>query len=152
MQNESSNGDTGVEVYHHQADNLPAHGSHDEEVLSEDRVKAYWRANVRLLLILLAVWFTVSYGFGILLVDWLNRFSLFGFKLGFWWAQQGSIYVFVILIFVYVALIGRIDRKFGVDDSDTAGDGFEIRPQTQTDRRLGMDDDDAGSKRQGDQP
>ena len=89
--------------------------------MSETRVNAYWRANIRLLLILLAVWFTVSYGFGILLVDWLNRFSLFGFKLGFWWAQQGSIYVFVILIFVYVALIGRIDRRFGVDD-DNAGD------------------------------
>ena len=152
MQNTPDQDNADLEVYHHQADNLPAHGSHDEEVLSEDRVTAYWRANVRLLLVLLAVWFTVSYGFGILLVDWLNRFSLFGFKLGFWWAQQGSIYVFVILIFVYVALIGRIDRKFGVDDSDTAGDGFEIRPQTQTDRRFGVDDDDAGSKRQGDQP
>ena len=151
MQNEKHNGDTGVEVYHHQADNLPAHGAHDEEVLSEDRVKAYWRANIRLLLILLAVWFTVSYGFGILLVDWLNRVSLFGFKLGFWWAQQGSIYVFVILIFVYVALIGRIDRKFGVDDSDTAGDGFEIRPQTQTGRKSGVDDDDTGSIRRGEQ-
>ena len=113
MQNTPEHDNGNVEVYHHQADNLPAHGSHDEEVLSEDRVKAYWRANIRLLLILLAVWFTVSYGFGILLVDWLNRFSMFGFKLGFWWAQQGSIYVFVILIFVYVALIGRIDRKFG---------------------------------------
>ena len=115
----SDNNDT--EVYHHRADNLPAQGTHDDEVLSETRVNAYWRANIRLLLILLAVWFTVSYGFGILLVDWLNRFSLFGFKLGFWWAQQGSIYVFVILIFVYVALIGRIDRRFGVDD-DNAGD------------------------------
>ena len=152
MQNEANNGDTDVAVYHHQADNLPAHGAHDEEVLSEDRVKAYWRANVRLLLILLAVWFTVSYGFGILLVDWLNRISLFGFKLGFWWAQQGSIYVFVILIFVYVVLIGRIDRKFGVDDDDAAGDGFEIRPQTQTDRTSGVDDDDAGNKRREDQP
>ncbi len=106
-------------VYHHQADNLPAHGAHDDEVLTEAHAQAYWRANIRLLLTLLAVWFTVSYGFGILLVDWLNRFSLFGFKLGFWWAQQGSIYVFVILIFVYVVLIGRIDRRFGVDDDDT---------------------------------
>ena len=120
MQNKADNDD--LEVYHHQADNLPAQGSHDEEVLTEDRVKAYWRANIRLLLALLAVWFTVSYGFGILLVDWLNRFSLFGFKLGFWWAQQGSIYVFVILIFVYVFLIGRIDRRFGVDDSDADND------------------------------
>ena len=120
MQNKADNDH--LEVYHHQADNLPAQGSHDEEVLTEDRVKAYWRANIRLLLALLAVWFTVSYGFGILLVDWLNRFSLFGFKLGFWWAQQGSIYVFVILIFVYVFLIGRIDRRFGVDDSDADSD------------------------------
>lgn len=152
MQNEKQNGGTSVEVFHHQADNLPAHGAHDEEVLSEDRVKAYWRANIRLLLTLLAVWFTVSYGFGILLVDWLNRISLFGFKLGFWWAQQGSIYVFVILIFVYVVLIGRIDRKFGVDDSGTAGDGFKIRPPTQPGRRSGEDDDHAGNKRQGEQP
>ena len=105
-------------VYHHQADNLPAPGAHDHEALTEAHAKAYWRANVRLLLTLLALWFTASYGFGILLVDWLNRFSLFGFKLGFWWAQQGSIYVFVILIFVYVAVIGRIDRRFGVDDDD----------------------------------
>ena len=62
---------------------------------------AYWRANVRLMLILLAIWFTVSFGFGILLVDWLNQFQFFGFKFGFWWAQQGAIYVFVILVFVY---------------------------------------------------
>ncbi len=120
MQNNQNN--TNPEVYHHQADNLPAHSSHDDDILSEEKVNAYWSANLRLLLILLAIWFTVSYGFGILLVDWLNRFSLFGFRLGFWWAQQGSIYTFVILIFVYVALIGRIDRRFGVDDDDTQGD------------------------------
>ena len=128
MQNRPDNDNADVEVYHHRADNLPAHGSHDEEVLTEDRVRDYWRANVRLLLILLAVWFTVSYGFGILLVDWLNRVSLFGFKLGFWWAQQGSIYVFVILIFVYVVLIGRIDRKFGVDDDDAGNQRREEQP------------------------
>lgn len=123
---DNHNGDT--EVYHHRADNLPAHGSHDDEVLTEARVTAYWRANIRLLAVLLTIWFTVSYGFGILLVDWLNQVSLFGFKLGFWWAQQGSIYVFVILIFVYVALIGRIDRKFGVDDSDTGSGGEGEQP------------------------
>ena len=128
MQNTPDNDNADIEVYHHRADNLPAHGSHDEEVLTEDRVRDYWRANVRLLLILLAVWFTVSYGFGILLVDWLNRVSLFGFKLGFWWAQQGSIYVFVILIFVYVVLIGRIDRKFGVDDDDAGNQRREEQP------------------------
>ena len=121
MQQTPCNDNADPEVYHHQADNLPAHGSRDDEVLTEAHARAYWRANVRLLLILLALWFTVSYGFGILLADWLNRFSLFGFKLGFWWAQQGSVYVFVILIFVYVALIGRLDRRFGVDDGDAGG-------------------------------
>lgn len=79
---------------------------------------AYWRANIRLMLILLSIWFTVSFGFGILLVDWLNQFRFFGFKLGFWWAQQGSIYVFVVLIFVYTAFMKRIDRAHGVSDED----------------------------------
>ncbi len=78
----------------------------------------YWRANIRLMLTLLAVWFTVSFGFGILLVDWLNQFQFFGFKFGFWWAQQGSIYVFVVLIFVYTARMRSIDKKFGVSDED----------------------------------
>ena len=80
--------------------------------------QAYWRANVRLMLVLLAIWFTVSFGFGILLVDWLNQIQFFGFKFGFWWAQQGSIYVFVVLIFVYTAMMKRIDRKYGVSDQD----------------------------------
>jgi putative solute:sodium symporter small subunit len=78
----------------------------------------YWRANIRLMLVLLAIWFTVSFGFGILLVDWLNQFQFFGFKFGFWWAQQGSIYVFVILIFVYTARMKRIDREYGVSDDE----------------------------------
>jgi len=80
---------------------------------------AYWRANLKLAAVLLAIWFIVSFGFGILLVDTLNRIPFFGFKLGFWWAQQGSIYVFIVLIFVYSALMKRIDRKYGVhDDGD----------------------------------
>lgn len=78
----------------------------------------YWRANLRLLGVLLAVWFLVSFGFGILLVEPLNAIPFFGFKLGFWWAQQGAIYVFVVLIFVYVTLMRRIDRKYGVGDLD----------------------------------
>ena len=61
--------------------------------------QAYWKANIRLMLVLLAIWFTVSFGFGILLVEQLNEIPFFGFKLGFWWAQQGSIYVFIGLIF-----------------------------------------------------
>ena len=62
---------------------------------------SYWQANLRLLAKLLSIWFVVSFGFGILFVDVLNQLSFFGFKLGFWWAQQGSIYVFVILIFLF---------------------------------------------------
>ncbi|NOX48978.1 MAG: DUF4212 domain-containing protein [Gammaproteobacteria bacterium] len=72
------------------------------------------------MLCLLAIWFTVSFGFGILLVDWMNQFSFFGFKLGFWWAQQGSIYVFVVLIVIYTVTMKRIDRKYGVSDEDDA--------------------------------
>ena len=64
------------------------------------------------LIILLSIWFTVSFGFGIILVDQLNTIQFFGFKLGFWFAQQGSIYVFVILIFVYIYLMNRLDKNF----------------------------------------
>ena len=86
---------------------------------SEDKAAkqaAYWRANLKLLGKLLAVWFVVSFGFGILLKDLLNEIPFFGFKLGFWFAQQGSIYVFVVLIFVYVWRMAKIDRAFGVED------------------------------------
>ena len=76
----------------------------------------YWRQNLKYLGILLAIWFLVSYGFGILLKDQLDSISLGGFKLGFWFAQQGSIYVFVILIFVYVWLMNRLDKKFGYEE------------------------------------
>jgi len=73
----------------------------------------YWKTNLKYLIILLSIWFTVSFGFGILLVDELNSIRMGGFKLGFWFAQQGSIYVFVILIFVYVKLMNNLDKKFG---------------------------------------
>ncbi|MBA4304846.1 MAG: DUF4212 domain-containing protein [Sphingobacteriaceae bacterium] len=76
----------------------------------------YWRRNLRFLLILLSVWFVVSFGFGILLVDPLNAIQLGGFKLGFWFAQQGSIYAFVILIFVYVRWMNQLDKDFDVDE------------------------------------
>ena len=78
----------------------------------------YWVRNVRYVTALLLVWFTVSYVLGILLADALNRFRLVGsgFKLGFWFAQQGSIYVFVVLIFVYAFLMNRLDRRYGVDE------------------------------------
>ena len=77
--------------------------------------RAYWRENVRYLVILLSIWFLVSYGAGILFKNALDGIRLGGFKLGFWFAQQGSIYVFVILIFVYVRLMNRLDKKYGFD-------------------------------------
>ena len=76
----------------------------------------YWKANLRLLGICLAIWFAVSYVFGIMLVDVLNKFHLGGYPLGFWFAQQGSIYTFVILIFVYTKQMGKLDRKFDVHE------------------------------------
>jgi putative solute:sodium symporter small subunit len=79
-------------------------------------VAAYWRANLKLLGTLLVIWFLVSFGAGILFVDWLNQIQFFGFKLGFFFAQQGAIYVFVVLIFVYAALMNRYERKFDVHE------------------------------------
>jgi len=78
--------------------------------------KAYWKSNLKYLAILLAIWFLVSFGFGIILVDELNTIRVGGFKLGFWFAQQGSIYVFVILIFVYIRLMNRLDKKYNFID------------------------------------
>ncbi|MCK0069472.1 DUF4212 domain-containing protein [Kordiimonas laminariae] len=94
-----------------------------EETTSKDiseRSNDYWKANIALLLKLLAVWFVVSFGAGILFVDELNTIELFGVKLGFWFAQQGSIYVFVALIFVYTSAMRKLDRKYGVDDEGDA--------------------------------
>jgi len=76
----------------------------------------YWQRNLNLLAILLSLWFIVSYGFSILFVDQLDQIRLGGFKLGFWFSQQGSIYVFVILIFVYVKKMNALDKEYGVDD------------------------------------
>ena len=80
--------------------------------------EGYWRKNLTYVGLLLFVWFVISYGAGILFVEPLNRIRLpgTGFPLGFWFAQQGSIYVFVVLIFVYVYLMNRLDREFGVDE------------------------------------
>lgn len=79
-------------------------------------MKAYWKENLGYLAILLSIWFLVSYVFGILLVDQLNTIKMGGFKLGFWFAQQGSMYVFVVLIFIYVWLMNKLDKKYGVDE------------------------------------
>jgi putative solute:sodium symporter small subunit len=77
---------------------------------------AYWQANLRLMLGLLSIWFLVSFGFGILLFDYLNQFKFYGWKLGFWFSQQGAIYFFVLLIFIYVWQMNRLDRRFGVEE------------------------------------
>jgi putative solute:sodium symporter small subunit len=82
----------------------------------DENAKAYWRENLRYLVILLSIWFLVSFGAGILFKDFLNQFRMGGFKLGFWFAEQGSIYVFVILIFVYVRLMNKLDKKYGYDE------------------------------------
>ena len=89
----------------------------ENESKQQQRRKAYWKANLRILAILMTIWFVVSFGCGILFVEPLNQFKLGGFKFGFWMAQQGSIYVFVALIFVYVRLMNKLDREFNFDDS-----------------------------------
>ena len=80
-----------------------------------DKSEKYWKINIKYVKILLIIWFVFSFLFGIILKDFLNEFSIAGFKLGFWFAQQGSIYVFVILIFVYVKLMNNLDKKFGFE-------------------------------------
>jgi len=83
---------------------------------NKEQMKKYWKENLRYLAILLSIWFLVSFVFGILLVEQLNTIKLGGFKLGFWFAQQGSLYVFVVLIFVYMKLMNKLDKKYGVDE------------------------------------
>ena len=84
--------------------------------MSNTNASDYWKANVRLLTICLVIWFVVSFGFGIMLVDPLNNIQLGGYKLGFWFAQQGSIYTFVALIFFYVFRMKQLDRKFDLHE------------------------------------
>ncbi|WP_456424825.1 DUF4212 domain-containing protein [Lutibacter sp.] len=84
--------------------------------MDKEYQKKYWKNNLKYLTILLSVWFLVSYVFGIILVDTLNKIKIGGFKLGFWFAQQGSIYVFVILIFVYIKLMNKLDKKYNLEE------------------------------------
>lgn len=85
---------------------------------SPSRNSEYWRANLKWVGILLAIWFVVSYGCGILFAEELNKIRIGGFKLGFWFAQQGSIYAFVILIAVYVKIMNGLDKKYGAKKED----------------------------------
>ena len=84
--------------------------------MNKQNLKEYWRKNLKYLVILLIIWFLVSYVLGILLVEPMNTIRIGGFKLGFWFAQQGSIYTFVILIFVYVRLMNRLDKEYDVHE------------------------------------
>ena len=78
--------------------------------------QAYWKANLKLIALCLSIWFVVSYLFGIILVDQLNVISIGGYQLGFWFAQQGSIYIFVVLIFFYASRMNKLDRKFDLHE------------------------------------
>jgi len=83
---------------------------------NNNTLEGYWKENLSIMTVLLCLWFIVSYGFGILLVNVLNNIQFFGFQLGFWFAQQGAIYVFVGIIFYYVARMNRLDQKYNVDE------------------------------------
>ncbi len=91
--------------------------------LSETRRRSYWRENLIIVVGLLSVWFSVSFGLSIIFVDALNTVRLGGFRLGFWMAQQGSLYIFVLLIFLYVWLMNRLDRAHGVQEQDPTRGG-----------------------------
>ncbi len=80
--------------------------------------KEYWKKNLQYLAVLLSIWFVISYGFGIILVDVLDKIKIGGFKLGFWFSQQGSIFVFVVIIFVYVRLMNKLDKKYHVEEKE----------------------------------
>ncbi|MCF6247026.1 MAG: DUF4212 domain-containing protein [Desulfobacula sp.] len=84
--------------------------------MGEKSREEYWQRNIKLVTQCLVVWFVVSFGFGILLVHPLNAISIGGYKLGFWFAQQGSIYIFVGLIFFYSNRMGKLDKEFGVEE------------------------------------
>ena len=90
----------------------------DQESATNDAQRSYWRANIRLLLSLMAIWFAVSFGAGILFREFLDQWSIGGYPLGFWFAQQGSIYVFIALIFFYSWRIHRIEQRYSLDDDE----------------------------------
>ncbi len=87
-------------------------------VSNKNLKKEYWKKNLQYLVVLLSIWLTVSFGFSIILVDVLDKIKIGGFKLGFWFSQQGSIIVFVIIIFVYVHLMNKLDKKYDVEENE----------------------------------
>lgn len=100
--------------------------------MPDNRAHDYWKSNIRIVLSLLAVWFFVSFGCGILFVDALDTIRIGGFKLGFWIAQQGAIFVFVVLIFVYIRLMDRLDDRYNVGNDVGNDSGREDSPTQST--------------------
>ncbi len=99
----------------------------DNQALADDsHHSGYWRANIKILSLLLSIWFIVSFGMGILAVDWLDQFKLGGFPFGFWMAQQGSIIVFLLLILVYRIWMNKLDKKYGVEEVEEKSQDYEI--------------------------
>ncbi len=88
--------------------------------------RQYWRANTKILLLLLGVWFVASFGLSILAVDLLDQIKFAGFPLGFWMAQQGSIFIFLLIILGYAIWMNRLDREFGVEEEEPEGGDYEI--------------------------
>lgn len=86
----------------------------------------YWRANIKILLSLVGLWFVASFGMSILLVDWLDQFKFMGFPFGFWMAQQGSIVAFLAIIAIYAILMNRVDKQHGVQEGDEESQEYEI--------------------------
>ena len=82
-----------------------------------DSANTYWKSNIKIVLVLLSIWFFISFGCGILLVDFLDQFRFGGFKLGFWIAQQGSIFVFVVLIYAYIYLMDKLDNEYNLQST-----------------------------------
>ena len=108
----------------------------------------YWKENVRILTVLLGIWFVVSFLLSIVFVDALDNIRFAGFRLGFWLAQQGSIYVFVILIFVYIWLMDRLDNKYRVGKKDISDEMQEL-----TDKfKSGTEYTDSSDSNDGEQP
>ena len=91
--------------------------------MSDNRAHQYWRSNIKIVLSLLSVWFFISFVCGILLVDVLDTIRIGGFKLGFWIAQQGSIFVFVVLIYIYIRLMDKLDDEYNLNDSNQTESG-----------------------------
>jgi len=96
--------------------------NHSSDDQRREGIQRYWRNSIRIIIFILVVWFLVSFVFGIFLVEPLNRFRLAGFPLGFWIAQQGSIYVFILLVLIYCLLMEYEDRKFHLEEKKREDD------------------------------